>query len=615
MVRLSTCSGLVLVLIMLANVHSTWGQTVRAYVDRNPISMDETVRLVVEMQGQASGDSPDLSALKNDFDVLGTSQNSQTSIINGQTSMSTQWVSTLAPKRAGKVTIPPINVGGRASEPLVLMVQQQTQGEQGTAGKDIFLEATVQPEKPYVQSQIVYTLRLFHAVPLREGQIEDPKISQAVVERIGEDRSFDTIRDGRRFQVIERRYLVVPQASGSLKIPSVLFSGRVPDGRGRRSLFDDMFGNRPGVFGGSFQSTRLVRARSPEFTLKVREIPAEMRNDTWLPARELTLAETWSPDDTKFQVGDPMTRTVTIHAKGLTGEQLPEIPLHEIPHLKIYPDQATSTTNFDGTWAVGTREQKLALVPTQPGQMILPEIRIRWWNLETHRPEEAVLPARSLTILGTGSSFSESPTPFGEVKGQQSDTTPPSSIIMADSTLQKNNNNSLPSSLLTQGPLLAGLFLVMWVLTIIGWWYDRKRRYSHFNTLNGQEEEQTQRSLRAERESVRKASLANSPKRTREALLKWASVKWHEAPYQSLGSVAKNFLSQAEGQSRAQQAILELDRNLYAAPTEEWDGKMFWEIVAPEMKNLEKSQGTRSSKNNEGLAPLYLHSSSYRRSA
>ena len=184
MVRQRFFSCIVFSLVVLANGSAVWGQAVRAYVDRNPISVDETVRLVVELQGQSSGDSPDLSMLKKDFDVLETSQNSQTTIINGRTSTSTQWVSTLAPKRIGKMKIPPINIGGKFSEPLVLTVQQQTQGEQSNAGKDIFLEASVEPKDPYVQSQILYTLRLFHAVPLQEGEIEDPQIQQAVVERI-----------------------------------------------------------------------------------------------------------------------------------------------------------------------------------------------------------------------------------------------------------------------------------------------------------------------------------------------------------------------------------------------------------------------------------------------
>ncbi len=606
MVRLNLYPFLLLALAMLVSVPSAWAQTVRAYVDRNPISMDETVRLVVEQQGQITGDAPILSSLENDFDVLGTSQSSQTSIINGRTSTSKQWIITLAPRQAGKVTIPPIEIGGQSSEPLMLVVQEPTQGKQGAAGKDIFLEATVEPKDPYVQSQIVYTLRLFHAVPLREGQIEDPQINQAVVERVGEDHAYETIKDGRRYKVIERRYLVVPQASGSLKVPSVLFSGQVPDGRQPRSMFEDMFGTRSGVFGGNFQSTRRVRARTPEITLNVREIPPEMKSGTWLPARELSLTEAWSTDSLDVQVGEPLTRTITIHVKGVTGEQLPELTHAEDDHVKIYPEQPTITTSFDGSWAVGTREQKLALVPTKPGRLNIPEIRIRWWDLETQSPEEAVLPARAFNIVGSAASTAPSSTLLDKEEMPTSVERSSFSGNEGNPAHKIKNNSSVPSSLLTQWPLLTSMFLLMWLLTMVGWWYDRKTHRSKMHASKVQNEEHAREALRTVRESVKRACLENSPKRTQEALLKWASVVWQESSLRSLDSVAKKFRNQVEKSNEVQGAIGELDRNLYAADSTPWNGKEFWEIIASDMKSIEKIKGTPFSREEKGLAPLYL---------
>ena len=595
--------------MVLTNVSSVLAQSVRAFVDRNPISVDETVRLVVEQQGQSTGDAPDLSPLEKDFDVLGNSQSSQTSIINGRTSTSKQWVITLAPKHAGNATIPPIAVGRESSKPLVLRVQQPSQGEQGSAGKDIFLEATVEPKDPYVQSQILYTLRLYHAVQLREGRIEDPQINAAVVERVGEDHSFETIRDGRRYQVIERRYLVVPQASGSLKIPSVLFSGKVPDVRRSRSMFEDMFGNRSGVFGGGFQSARLVRARSPEITLKVQEIPLGMKSSAWLPARELSLTEKWSTDSLDVRVGEPITRTITIHAKGLTGEQLPELSFSEEAGVKIYPDQPTITTTFDGSWAVGTREQKLALVPTQPGDVTIPETRVRWWNLKTHRPEEAVLPARSLTILDSSASSNGPDVSPDQGTMALQDSTSPSSTTVASTPIQKDSDNSL-ASWLAQWPFMAVIFLVIWLLTVAGWCYDRNKLLKERNPLNTHDKEQARRSLRAVRDLVKKACLENSPNQAREALQKWASVAWGGGLHRNLGSIAKKFTLPDQSQSDAQQAIWDLDRTLYAEQHNEWDGKKFWNIIAPEMRSLETSNGATGTKDEEALPSLYLHARS-----
>ena len=595
---------ILIVLLIGLDVSNVLGQTVQAYVDRNPITVDETVRLVVELKGPSSGETPDLSVLNKDFDVLGNSQSSQTSIINGRTSNSIQWVITLAPRKTGSVSIPAIRVGAQSSVPLTLTVQERAQRAKENTGKDIFLEATVEPQEPYVQSQMVFTLRLYHAVPLHEGQLEDPQINQAIVERIGEDHSFETIQDGRRYQVIERRYLVIPQASGTLKIPSVLFSGKVPDGTRPRSMFEEMFGNRPGVFGGGFQSTRLVRARSEEMTLNVEEIPSTVQPGEWLPAQELSLTETWSSDLSKLRVGEPVTRTITIRAKGLTGEQLPEIPQAENARVKVYPDQPSITTAFDGSWAVGKREQKLAFVPTQPGDVVLPEIRIRWWNLDTRKSQEAVLPARTLSILGAHASQSSPQFDVKETvesKDVQSPTSTPRITPRRQSETEETSDWK-------PWPVMTGLLFALWVLTAAGWWSNRRKLKKQQNVVY-EEKKRAQKSIRSIRASVKLACMQNEPKQAREALLKWASVAWEGSTHRNLGSVAKRFAKTKQGASEAHRAIHDLDRALYSAHADQWNGTRFWEIVAPEMQGIEKSKGTVSEKSGD-LAPLHLHASS-----
>ncbi|MCA9470961.1 MAG: BatD family protein [Nitrospirales bacterium] len=606
MVSPRSCIWLVTLLLLEFSINSALGQTVRAYVDRNPISMDETVRLVVELKGPSTGETPDLSGLKKNFDVLENSQSSQTSIINGRTSTSTQWAITLSPKQVGDVTIPAIRVGTQSSAPLTLRVQEHAQNTGDPAGKDVYLEASIEPREPYVQSQMVFTLRLYHAVLLREGQLEDPKISQAIVERIGEDHSFETIQNGRRYQVIERRYLVIPQASGPLTIPSVLFTGKVPDGRRPRSMFEEMFGNRPGVFGSGFQSTRLIRARSQEMTLNVEEIPPTMQQGSWLPARELSVNETWSSDLTKLQVGEPVTRTITIQARGLTGEQLPEVPVTEHSSVKVYPDQPSITTAFDGSWAVGKREQKLAFVPTRPGDVLLPEIRIRWWNLETKKPEEAVLPAQTLTIHGANASEPSAQPGNGTtsiVNDAQS-----SSFLSEGQGLPQSGNAASSGSLGMSWPVMMGLLLALWLLTAAGWWGDRRKLMMQQNRIQ-EDKQKSHESIRMIRSLVKQACLQNKPQQAREALLRWASVTWEGSGHRNLGSVARKFGQTTQGASAAQQAIQDLDRTLYSAKAGEWNGTRFWETIAPEMQALEKTKGTWAAKEDD-VAPLYLHASS-----
>ena len=397
-------SILLFVLSALSVPSSVLGQSVKAYVDRNPVMADETFRLVVEAEGVSSSDAPNLQKLEENFALLGTNHSQQMSIVNGATSSVTRWTTTLAPKRTGMLTIPAIQVGSHSSLPLSITVKEPSQMTGADSQRDIFLEAEVDSHVPYIQGQVLLTLRLVSAVSLQEGKLDDPEIEWGMVERVGKDASFETIREGRRYHVTERRYVITPQKAGAQIIPPVLLSGSIPDERSGRSGLDQFFSNRRrnqgGPFSSMFQTTRPIHIRSPKVSLTVKDMPADMKGKVWLPAKELTIKERWSRDTANIQMGEPLTRSVVMVAKGLRGEQLPEFPGPDYGSVKTYPDKPQTTTEYDGTWMVGTREEKYALVPTQPGSVTIPGIRIPWWNIERARWETAELPSRTLKVVG-----------------------------------------------------------------------------------------------------------------------------------------------------------------------------------------------------------------------
>ena len=60
---------------------------VSATLDRNDVQLGETVTLNVRVNGQGMGvAAPDLGALNRDFQILGNSQNSSYSMVNGKAS-------------------------------------------------------------------------------------------------------------------------------------------------------------------------------------------------------------------------------------------------------------------------------------------------------------------------------------------------------------------------------------------------------------------------------------------------------------------------------------------------------------------------------------------------
>jgi hypothetical protein len=582
-------------------------QSVKAYVDRNPVMEDETFRLVVEAEGASSSDAPNLQSLEENFSLLGTSHNQQMSIINGQTSSVTRWVTTLAPKRTGTFTIPSIQVGKGSSRPLNIIVKEPSQITGDNPQRDVFLEAEVDSHSPYIQGgQVLLTLRLVSAVSLQEGKLDDPEIQWGMVERVGKDTSYETIRRGRRYQVTERRYAITPQKAGPQIIPPVLLSGSIPDQRPQRSTLEEFFGNRRrnqggGPFTSLFQTTRPIHIRSPKISLTVKDMPADVKGNVWLPAKEFTIKETWSPDTENIQMSEPLTRTVVMFAKGLRGEQLPELPVPDYGSVKTYPDKAQTNTEFDGKWVVGTREEKYALVPTQPGPVTVPGIRIPWWNIEKARWETAELPSRTLTVLG------DLPTQSARILQQQPDQFSNTAPPVENGTIEVSLDSSGLSPMVSgsnRWEWIAGGLMGVWLLTLVAWWWDRRRRRYQNNERVALRAEQAREPERKAIQAVKAACLEQSAAKTRKALMNWASIKQQGKPCLSLGTAARILAAPVQNNTGVEEAIWNLDRTLYTTTERQpWDGQRFWETIQPGLTATHPKIKNKQ----DALPELYLH--------
>mgnify|MGYP000638654917 CR=1 FL=1 len=117
--------------------------------------------------------------------------------------------------------------------------------DQGIA-RPVMIEVDAEPKNPYVQQKVIYTVRVLMAAPLRDVTLSEPGINDALVHPLGQERRYETYRQGRQFQAVERQYAVQPQLSGSLKIAGPLLTGRISDpssaGNNPRSR---LFGNDP----------------------------------------------------------------------------------------------------------------------------------------------------------------------------------------------------------------------------------------------------------------------------------------------------------------------------------------------------------------------------------
>ncbi|HEX5126982.1 MAG TPA: BatD family protein [Rhodocyclaceae bacterium] len=556
----------------------------QAHVDRNPVTADESFTLVLQSDGSNRAD-PDLSPLQQDFDILGQSKSSNIQITNGQSTQSTQWQISLSAKRVGQLVIPAITAGGQSSQPITLKVVAASQAPAAQQQGDLFLDVEAEPHVAYVQQQILFTVRLYRAVNLADGStLSDPVFPNmdAVVQRLGDDREFQTERNGVAYAVVERRYAVYPQKSGSFASAPLVFDGNVIEENQGGGFFSfDPFNQR----------IRHQRVRSKTISFSVKPIPAGFSGNQWLPASKLSLSEQWSENPPKFTAGEPVTRTLTIQAGGLTASVLPAIDNSNSGGFKLYPDQPALKDNKNDNGITGVREQKFALIPTHAGNLSLPSIEVKWWNTTTDKQEVASLPARNITVLAGAQNANAAP--------PVTNTSPGSPLTEAPA--DQSANTPLPSgrsqfvASYAWWPWLALLLAVGWSMTSIAWWRARRNASRHDLQREESERKPNEENLKQLEQLLKKSCLADDAMQVKSQLLAWAGQRWPGHAPNSLTALARRC------DPGLAEEIVKLDQALYAKASSSWKGDTLWQIFI-EHKPVVNS---KHSEHDVALEPLY----------
>ena len=383
--RIKSRLAFIFLCLGLTLLSTAQAQEVEISLDRNEIARGETVTLTIRIYDQRQGMQLDLTPLTSQFDVLGTRTSSQIRSVNGAVEAWTDYIVTLFPLEEGDLIIPELNINGTATAPMVVTVTNEGP-RSNQSNEELYLEIETNKESVYVQEQLLFTVRLYYTINgIRNPQFTELEMEDSVIQLIGSPNQYEKLIDGERYGVYEKRYVIFPQRSGPLEVPDILFRGEVTDGSSN-FVFRNL-------------NTRRVTAFIEGITINVLERPSAVQSDDfWLPVSNLTLEESWSTDLNSLKVGDSLIRTVTMTADGLDGAVLPPFSPTEIEGLNLYPDPAEIERTFVEGAIVGTRIEVTSMVPVDSGNIVIPEISIPWWNIDTDQIEATVIPATSLVI-------------------------------------------------------------------------------------------------------------------------------------------------------------------------------------------------------------------------
>ena len=499
--------------------------------------------LFLRINGRTENTDLNLIALERDFIIHQVTVHHRDWLTSTGFTLRTEWRVDLTPKRLGELVIPTLAVADLYTQPIRLTVQERQEADDARLAQHVLIETEASPDNPYLHSQILYTVRMLYDGWLIKGELSKPVFNHAYAQQVGKHRSYNLERSGKRFQVSERRYAVFPEKRGQFVIPGAVFTGEI---------------GYP-----SHQQHAETRCSSPlQLTAKpnifnVRSPPIDYQEEYWLPSTQLTLQQISAELPAEVPLGEPLLLELAITGHGLSEAVIPDLKIPAIAGVRLYQRPRHTRTENTATGIISHVQQHVMLVPSDVGQIVIPEIRLPWWDTVQQRKRIARLPAQAVTIraaeVGTGST-----------------------IRQAGLVGSKAANAMLEILQYIAFAILAIAIVVMMSLL--------PELYRRLPVWQAQW-------------AVRRACRRNDPSAAARALLRWAALIWPPQMPRSLGDLSQLVGADCE-------PLQVLDRSLYADAYREkaWRGADLY----PWFKHQQAQWQARLRQHNQvRLLPLY----------
>ncbi|MDN7127878.1 protein BatD [Pseudidiomarina sp. 1APR75-33.1] len=543
-------------------------------VDKNPIAANDTFILTLTVD-QLVNDSEwrPQDALPN-LQVLGSSSSRSTQIINGETSEQTTFNTIIrAPSDAGNYTIGPIELLGTRSNSIELEVLSAAQSDQLLDQRKAFMRVELARTELYVQEQVQLTAKLYLAANLHSGNIIPPKLEDADIRQVGRDNESTEIINGRKFQVFSRNFVVIPQRSGEQVIRGPLFQGQI-NVNSNRTLFP------------SFSSTESITTAAEDLAITVKPIPASWPpQSNWLPAEIVTLSlsvgsEGSKQDDTaqqQFTQGEPINLTYRLTAVGPLPDQLPRldelVASLAIDGASIYPEAPESAVNQRNGRMVSQQTVRVAIIPHQGGELVIPALPILWFNTQLREQDRATAPAQRFSIVAA-SNASQLAAPAEPPATSAQTTKEPAPLPTSEVAGTER---------LKRWQILTVVFAALWLITLIWMLWLRRAKPSAVTTEANPEGAGQQQELRA----IKHACMRDDAAAAELLLKRWVRARTG-ADNAQLTQLA-NTLDHAPLRSQLEH----LQRCRFAPGQHEWhEGKALWRALQAALKAADKKDSS-----------------------
>ena len=363
----------------------------------------DQVRLVFTVNSQDIKDfrAPSIKG----FDVLmgpSRSQQSSIQIINGKrtSNSSTAFTYILLAGNPGTYTIPAASVEVNGEKvfsnaiSIKVLPQDQTSGNSGNNGggsasssrsqaagsrisaNDLFITATASKTIVHEQEAILLTYKVYTVVNLRQlyGKMPDLKGFHTQEVELPQQKTFTLEHyKGRNYNTtVWSQYVLFPQQTGKLEIPSITFDGVVA----QQTISDpfDAFFN-----GGGYVEVK-KKITTPKVVINVQPLPAKPAGFSGAVG-EFKLASSINATDVK--TNDAVTIKLTLSGTG--NMKLIGTPEVKFPQdFEIYDPKVTDDYKLTNSGLTGTKTFEYLAIPRHAGNFTIPAVEFTYFDLKSN---------------------------------------------------------------------------------------------------------------------------------------------------------------------------------------------------------------------------------------
>ena len=396
------CGSVVAVIFsILCFSAQSWGQSVAVDIKPRRGSLHDIFQLSVQVTGSADSDVP-RPEQSDDFDSRYVGPQTAMTIENGNYRVSVTYVFQLIPKRTGTLKTPRflIAIEGK-DEPLepreVVVTDAPSDYEQSGS---VLLSQSIDKQRVFVGEQIVWTIELAARVTVYEASLDETPLPGVWSQPIGAQEQFSRSTGNGRYVVTQMKRALFPLVSGDVRLPARTLTASIEDER-RPSLGGSLFSDD--LFGGLLGGHTSVRLSTKAENFSVQPLPALPQNfspadfDSGLVGKtSLSIATGSGP----LAIGESRTVEISVRSEGNLNRLSSLTPLFpQGTEVFDLPPKVVSQ-NVDGR-LVTVKTFSLSVSPSRPGTVIIPSVRLGYFNPKDEQFHLATTEPLSFEVTGS----------------------------------------------------------------------------------------------------------------------------------------------------------------------------------------------------------------------